>query len=303
MIHGLGAVRPTHKKSDFIESLSLALTEGTGFAAAKLGISEAIYLSNSRISPQLENTEQKIAFDLVTKVHAGRQSGIFPATTEFIHSFAQFSLESLQYIDYLAVSGVSFEQLLLCEQQSETRFVAIHDLEPDRSIPYQAINCWLPSLRGKPVLIISSIATLLVERAEQELFENVWRKPGIPWFGPLSFEALDFPQIYDQETQVLYPTLMDLLNTILDQIDSIEFDVALIAGASLGIPIAAHVKKTGRVAISLGGHLQVLFGVQGKRWLDNDQWQKSYVTAGWIPTPEWAKPTTTIGLADDGAYW
>jgi hypothetical protein len=299
----LRSVRPTHRKVDFLISLSEALGSQAGFAAGKLGISEGTYLSHNAIRPQLKNEQQHKAFDLLLRVHASRQSGIFPETVEFIQQFADNYLESFKNLDYLAVQGNPLQYSLVNTLEPHVRSIPFDDLEPDRSVPYNPNECWLPLLNGKHVLIISSIASLLAERAEASLFESVWKKVGIPWFNPASVESLDFPQIYDRETRALYPTVNDLLENIMSQIDAREFDIALIAGAGIGVPIAAHIKRKGRTAISLGGHLQILFGVQGKRWLDSPEWQEKYVTGAWMKTPEWARPSTEIGLTDDGAYW
>ena len=72
--------------------------------------------------------------------------------------------------------------------------------------------------------------------------------------------------------------------------------------AGLAVPIVSHIKGRGRVAIDLGGHLQVLFGVLGKRWRDSDEWRARYVNADWIDMPARYRPVET-GVCDSGAYW
>ena len=67
------------------------------------------------------------------------------------------------------------------------------------------------------------------------------------------------------------------------------------------IPLAAAVKRLGRVAIDLGGHLQVLFGVLGKRWRASPAWMETYVNEQWMDMPARYRPTVT-GVCDNGAY-
>jgi hypothetical protein len=77
----------------------------------------------------------------------------------------------------------------------------------------------------------------------------------------------------------------------------------LIAAGGLGIPLASQVKRMGRTAISLGGHLQVLFGVMGRRWRDRKNWNQNYFNDAWIPMPGHYRPVAAELLSDGGAYW
>jgi hypothetical protein len=53
------------------------------------------------------------------------------------------------------------------------------------------------------------------------------------------------------------------------EIDKIDFDIAIIGCGAYGFPLAAHVKRIGKKAIHLGGPTQMLFGIKGKRWIEN----------------------------------
>jgi len=177
------------------------------------------------------------------------------------------------------------------------------ELEPDRSVPDRSEHCWLPALRGKRVLIVSSIAELLCQRANQSTFEAVWANSGKPWFAPAQVLPLSFPYCYDLRTQQRFGRSDNLLEWIHEQIDPAKFDVALIAGSSLGIPIAATIKGMNRSAIALGGALQVLFGVGGQRWWNDPHWRKHHITPAWISVPADQVPQVAGGYVDGGAYW
>ena len=60
----------------------------------------------------------------------------------------------------------------------------------------------------------------------------------------------------------------DALNYMKEKISGIEFDVCILGCGAYGLPLAAHVKRMGRQAIHLGGGTQLLFGILGKRWVD-----------------------------------
>jgi hypothetical protein len=129
----------------------------------------------------------------------------------------------------------------------------------------------------------------------------VWSRTGKPWFFPASLETIEFPYGFSAEAHARYRTTFDLLDEIMDTVAARRFDVALIGAAGLAIPFAARIKALGTV-ISLGGHLQVLFGVLGKRWRDDPEWQDRYINEHWIDMPARYRPAED-DVCDRGAYW
>ena len=53
-----------------------------------------------------------------------------------------------------------------------------------------------------------------------------------------------------------------------NEIDKIDFDIAIIGCGAYGLPLAAHVKRIGKQAVHMGGGTQLLFGILGKRWTE-----------------------------------
>ena len=53
------------------------------------------------------------------------------------------------------------------------------------------------------------------------------------------------------------------------EIDKNYFDIAIIGCGVYGFPLVAHGKRIGKKSIHLGGPTQMLFGIKGKRWLEN----------------------------------
>ena len=92
---------------------------------------------------------------------------------------------------------------------------------------------------------------------------------------------------------------MNLLEEIRARIAPHDHDVALIAAGGLGALLAVDAKDAGRVGISLGGHLQVVFGVVGERWLEDEGWRRDYINESWVRVPARYAP-----LGRNGAnYW
>lgn len=164
-------------------------------------------------------------------------------------------------------------------------------------------HCDLPELRDKRVLIVFSIADLLCQRATQPIFQAACAISGQPCFAHAQVLPMPFPYCYEVHTQRRFGRSEKLLEWIVEQNDFARLDLALIAGGSLGIPIAAVIKAMNRIAIALGGVLQVLFGVGGQRWWGDPHWQQLQITPAWISVPADQVPQIAGGYADGGAYW
>ena len=62
---------------------------------------------------------------------------------------------------------------------------------------------------------------------------------------------------------------------MINDIKDIEFDIALVSCGGYGLPLCNYIKTTmNKSAIYVGGGLQLLFGVMGKRWENNEMWNK-----------------------------
>lgn len=52
--------------------------------------------------------------------------------------------------------------------------------------------------------------------------------------------------------------------------DAVDYDIVLLGCGAYGFPLAAYAKRRGKQAIHMGGSLQLLFGIKGKRWEDQN---------------------------------
>ena len=85
-----------------------------------------------------------------------------------------------------------------------------------------------------------------------------------------------------------------------DEMDKLQYDIAIIGCGAYGFNLAAHAKRTGHKAILLGGATQLLFGIMGKRWED-----KKYnipVNEHWCRPAEAERPAS-FEQVENGCYW
>ena len=76
-----------------------------------------------------------------------------------------------------------------------------------------------------------------------------------------------------------------LLEKQKSELESIDFDVAIIAAGAYGLPLGNHIKtKLNKHAVVVGGVLQLYFGIIGARWESNKRVVEN------IPKLIWTKP-------------
>jgi hypothetical protein len=281
-------------KRRFVDAVGEALARGDGFAAGKLGVTERSILRYPLVLADEADRRRVSAFEQALRYRASGAAGLFPATPGFLRRFAEAFAADVRALDAIGLfpheEPLASQFELLASHGARGQVMDFLDQEPDRSHPADESRCYLPHLRGRRLLLVSGFGDLLGRRANRETFEAVWSKTGKPWFHPARVEALEIPLGWSATTQASYTTSLDLLGEIMGRLAELDFDVALIGGGGLGIPLAAAVKRQGRAAISLGGHIQVLFGVKGERWNGSAWWRERYFNDAWIDLPDRYRP-------------
>lgn len=239
-----------------------------------------------------EWTFYKGRFGRLTKKEAHQYSGIFPVNAELLSQFAQVYSKSISSVDLLGFWHTSFQPRLLSEFHSHLKLAPLSALEP-----YLHAAPWSAALAGRRVLVVHPFSTsigLQYRTRRGKLFDNTLVLPDF------SLQVLNPPQTLAPFTGG-YRNWIDALNDLTEKVLQHQFDVALLGCGAYGLPLGAAIKAAGKQAIHLGGALQVLFGIRGKRWekiptiaaLMNEHW----VRASKEETPFFAS------LVDEGCYW
>ena len=226
-------------------------------------------------------------------------AGFFPADKEHLSRFCELMLEDAKYVDVLGrwlkdegkaidLSAVKSARLLYLE-------------------PYHSSRPWSRALEGKRVLVVHPFARLIEEQYKnhrEHLFAN---KDVLPSFHLATITAVQSLGGEDNG----FKNWFEALQWMKDEIDKQEYDVALIGCGAYGFHLAAHVKRQGKKAVHLGGALQLLFGIKGKRWEDPDYGAVSLGASGrypalfneyWVYPDERIKPANA-NQVEGGCYW
>jgi hypothetical protein len=290
-------------RREFLADLQEAVAARRAFAAGRIGNAEQFWMYYPILLAERSGKTKRRVFEKHLRFYGFSQAGIFPACPEFYLRYNEFYLKHVGNLDCL---GLILDRVmtpsLVNYYDPSSKPIYYRDLVPDRSLPSVRENCYLHLFGGKKLLLICPFAQFLQSRANQETFELVWQKTGKKWFHPSRVEALEFPYGFDRATSRRYPTALELFGTIAAGINQHDFDIALVAAAGLAIPIVSHIKSLGKIAISFGGDLQILFGVLGNRWRNWPRWQRDYFNEYWVNLPEKYRPAES-DVCDGGAYW
>ena len=261
-------------------------------AVGKIGSSECWTLAwHLRISRFYKYTWCPPAFG---ELDLAEQSGVFPNTEEVFHRFAEIYLERLRSLDGSAVWQNTSEGRILREFAPSAQWVSIKGLEP-----YLFTRPWSRALAGKRVLVIHPFEDSI--RSQFERRDLIWREmPGV--LPDCDIEVIRAPYGFSKtEFRDWFEMLQWLETQVVEAFAKARFHVALIGCGAAGIPLAAKVKQMGGIGIHLGGPLQLLFGIRGRRWDQRLEFHRVF-NEHWVrPRPE--ETPDAAAKVDGGGYW
>ena len=102
-----------------------------------------------------------------------------------------------------------------------------------------------------------------------------------------------------------FNTWFEALDSMKQQMDKIDYDIALIGYGAYGLHLAAHAKRMGKKVIHLGGALQICFGIIGKRY-ENPKHANGFYPG--LFNEHWTRPMNeerpkNSHLVEDSCYW
>ena len=213
-------------------------------------------------------------------------SGFFPVSEESLSFFRREMISSMRQIDLLGswVEG---------ENKYKQYFPNVNVCDLAMLEPYFSPKPWTSALEGKKVLVIHPFSELIEDQYKRRnlLFKD---KNILPFF---ELKTLKTPITYpggDLKFQNWFEVLDNLTNCALE----IDFEIAIIGCGAYGMPLAARLKKAGKKSIHLGGAVQILFGIKGRRWDEKEEFRKMYNKFWIYPSEE-----KVFKNVEGGCYW
>lgn len=219
-------------------------------------------------------------------------SGFFPVTHQNLKKFYDVYEQDVKDIDLLVSWRI--EELLFRGWLRKKDYVRKTTLDKF----YLHEHPWTYAMKGKKVLVVHPFAETIEDqykRNREKLFEN---KEVLPEFG--SLETVKAVQSVAGNV-VGYDSWFDALEWMKNQIDKKEYDVALLGCGAYAMPLAAHIKRKGKKAIHMGGILQFLFGIKGKRYIENPE-TAEFINKYFV-SPSAADKPKQANVVEGGCYW
>jgi len=187
--------------------------------------------------------------------HLRINSGVIDASEEVAERLSERYLQDIPEIDLLA-----------CHQYYE-KFMPLRDdiqrVQLEMLYPFFVDNPWTRILKGKKVLVVHPFEDTI--KSQYQKRELLFSNPDVlPEFELKTLKAVQTIAGNNSE----FASWLDALKYMEDEIDKIDFDIAIIGCGAYGLPLAAHVKRMGKQAVHMGGGTQLLFGILGKRWTE-----------------------------------
>jgi hypothetical protein len=226
-------------------------------------------------------------------------AGFKPSNWGEVQQFVRLYQECMENTDVLGAWGTAFawaESLAFSRTNSPT-VISIGSTSPwvDPTVPKECVIPWGMALEGKRVLVVAGFADSIEKqhRSTKKIFQDV----DYPNFtlnviaAPLSAARDSF--FHDDWFKNLF--------SMEDQMEKIEFDVALISAGAYSYPLALKAKQLGKIGIHCGGGLQLFFGIMGGRW-EQDSNVLPRVNEFWVRPSSSETPELAKGV-EGGCYW
>ena len=220
-------------------------------------------------------------------------SGFFPIDTLLVEKYCKLVLSDVPEVNIL---GTWKADENLCEDELQnTVKIDFEYLEP-----FFSNNPWTKALEGKKVLVIHPFQNSIESQYKKHklLFKNNL----LPKFELKTIKAVQ--TVANEKSE--FENWFEALDFMKNQMNKIDYDIALIGCGAYGFNLAAHAKRMGKKGFHLGGVLQMLFGITGRRWENPNQFNGMYLklfNEHWVRPLNEERPKQAHLIENNVSYW
>lgn len=223
-------------------------------------------------------------------------TGFFPNDKKKMIQFSQLMRDTTRDIDLM---GIRHDPM----GEYEAAFYGSKSLqycEVEAIEPFFASTPWTSALAGKKVLVIHPFDKSIPSQYKKRklLFPGRDVLPEFELIMQKSVQTMCFNK--DER----FSDWFEALQYMYDEAMTKNFDVALIGCGAYGFPLAAMLKRAGKIAIHLGAVVQLIFGIRGARWenFGGEKYRNMLANPAWVRPDESERPEGFQRI-ENAAYW
>lgn len=277
----------------------LAAADGNKKIKELLSCNEPIIISrlgNSEMIPVMnrELKRNNIAHNEICDKRLCTDAGFFPYDVAAIDKYRDLLIKSVSGIDFLGIwMFIDNEEYFAKKYMDNPICARAKCLEP-----FYFHDPWSEVLRGKKVLIVHPFEETIKAQYEkrEKLFENC---NILPEFDMRTLKAV---QTVSDMVDPRFNTWFDALEWMKNEIAKIDFNIALLGCGAYGIPLQHYIKELGKSSVYIGGGLQLMFGIKGRRW-DNHPYISKLYNEQWVRPSDSEKVINMEQVDQFAPYW
>lgn len=282
------------------------IMEGKPLMVARFGSTELASLDNALMMKEKRSNWGYISWKSEPNYFRERQAaalcnncGFFPyPNKEMMFRFLDLMREDMKQLDILC--SWRYNERLFDKELKNTIKV-----DREEMVPLLTDLPWTRALKNRKILVVHPFKDTILQQYEKRKMLFSCCPETLPDFK--KFYVMEAVQTL-AKNEKKYSDWFEALQYQKDMIDTYDYDVCLLGCGAYGFPLAAHCKRRGKQAIHLGGVLQLLFGIVGKRWETEEIYQttypylKSYQNEYWVRPAETERPKGSETV-ENGCYW
>ena len=245
--------------------------------------------------------EQMISYNQYRLSVLEMNAGIFPFT--IIPLWRMMSIEATSEADVLCTGWYEplkqVEQVALKEWKCRTIQIPLRSLEP-YYVPFE--HRWTRLLKDQTVSVVSSFTQTM--KGQIPVFDKLFPSEVFPSDIRWNWVQTGHPPRLAQGSNEWPPHItnsIEAVDWIVSEVVRQGSRFALIGCGGIGMLVAKKLKERGVIAIVLGGAIQVLFGIKGRRW-ENHSIISKFWNEHWV-SPSEAETPAGCSAIEGGCYW
>lgn len=263
-----------------------AIQNGRPYMAARFGTNEGTAL--------YEYWKRKVNFTSkdypkLTRKELTECAGFFPDDIDSIYKWCEAETKACADLDMLGSMNFLGEEWIYRTFCSQAKLMPCGGLG-------SASKGWTWVLEGKKVLVVHPFTDTIKSQYENKR-EMIF--PGSNALPQFDLKCVKAVQTIADATDDRFDTWFEALDYMTEEVRKQDFDVALLGCGAYGFQLASRIKQMGKIAIHMGGSLQMLFGIKGGRW---DKQYGSMYNDAWVYPSDAEKPAG-FEKVEGGCYW